>query len=212
MAKLERLLALARMTKDRRVTNIREMSRVCGVSQRTVYRYLNTLADVSLTDSLLSGAESGISTIGKDALSADDRCLIRYALDHNPLSGQSFFAGRFGRLGLTLAPTGNPTGRRLRGQVFEVALKKAAPSKSPCDRWLTLFEQARLSGKMLKVVTRTTGVGHVLLSPNAIKLKGEEVQLRFKDPATGRFTRLRLDQIVSIRIGPSVPRTRSRRR
>jgi hypothetical protein len=200
MAKLERLLELARMARDRRVKNVREMSRVCGVSQRTIYRYLNTLAEVDVPNDLLMKPEQGKGGQPSEALDADDRCLIRYSLDHNPLVMRAFFANRFERLRRLLAPVANRTGRRLRGRSLEVGLPRQSSNANSEDKLLAAFERALVLKKSVKVMTHQSENRSLVLRPDIIKLTNGAIDLRFKDSASGKLVRISLDEISSIHV------------
>jgi hypothetical protein len=199
MAKLERLLELARMARDQRVKNVREMSRICGVSQRTIYRYLNTLAEVDVSHDLLLRPERGKSDCPAEKLDADDRCLIRYSLDHNPLVMRAFFANRFERLRKLLAPVPNRTGRRLRGRSLEVGLFRQSSNANSEDKLLAAFERALVLNKSVKVMTHQSENRSLVLKPETIKLTNDAIELRFRDSATNGLVRVGLGEVISIR-------------
>jgi hypothetical protein len=199
MPKLERLLELARMTRNRGVRNIREMSRTCGVSQRTIYRYLNTLSAVDVPRVLQNGDERAGRAAPAAGLDADDRCLIRHLLDHNPLVHESYFVPRLDRLRQLLAPSPSSAGRRLRGRVLEVSLARSSRRQSRGDGRLEMFTRACLRGWNLSVVTRTGRGLAVTLRPEAVRLSDQAIQFRFRNLATGRMIRLDLDDILSLR-------------
>ena len=199
MPKLERLLELARMTRNRGVHNIREMSRACGVSQRTIYRYLNTLSAVDVPRVLQNGDERVGRAAPEVSLDADDRCLIRHLLDHNSLVHEPFFVPRLDRLRQALAPSPTVAGRRLRGRVLEVSLARPLRRQSRGDGRLETFTRACLHGRDLSVVTRSGRGLEAKLRPEAVRLSDQAIQFRFKNLATGRMVRLNLDDIVSLR-------------
>ncbi len=99
MAKVERLMQLSNLIKKREAISVKEMSRACGVSQRTIYRYLNTLSKLGSPD---YGFDGGVLEDRRDdiwsGLDASDLDMIDYILRHNPLTRFPFFMERLSKV------------------------------------------------------------------------------------------------------------------
>jgi len=99
MAKVERLAQLSSLIKKREAISVKEMSRACGVSQRTIYRYLKTLSKLGAAD---QGMDGGVFSSNRDetwtALDAGDLDLIDFCLRHNSLTKYPFFMERLSKV------------------------------------------------------------------------------------------------------------------
>jgi predicted DNA-binding transcriptional regulator AlpA len=120
LPKLERLLKLAQLTREQRAGTVREMSQVCGVSQRTIFRYLNTLSSLNLPDELRAGTRKAAGESFSRVIDRDDQCLLCFALDHNPLVQYNYLAGRLDEIKRILSGGRLPGGGVLKGSVIEV--------------------------------------------------------------------------------------------
>jgi predicted DNA-binding transcriptional regulator AlpA len=107
MSKLERLLKLAEMSREHRTGTVREMSRLCGVSQRTIFRDLKTLATLNLPDDLRLGARRSMGEHLARVLDADERSLLSFVLDHNPLVEIDHLAPRLEQIRAKLGIAGS---------------------------------------------------------------------------------------------------------
>ncbi len=96
MARPERLIQLINLLKDRPVVTVREMSQVCGVSDRTIYRDLRTLKRMNIPTYYDGGyrldrdRDFPLADLGTNELE-----LIRYSLRNNPLVNYIFFRDKF---------------------------------------------------------------------------------------------------------------------
>ena len=99
MTKAERLMYLVNLIRSRAGVEIGDMAAECGVSQRTIYRDLNTLFRVRIPIYYENGyrLRSESNTPALD-FSSEDLHLIRFALQNNPLSQRGYLAERFKRI------------------------------------------------------------------------------------------------------------------
>ena len=96
VAKVERLVKLLDMLGKGEELSVKDMGRACGVSPRTIYRYLDTLNALELRTRLKKGSTG---RFGEDrVLGRDDFELILFCLGHNTLVQYPYFAERFERI------------------------------------------------------------------------------------------------------------------
>ncbi|MCP4684002.1 MAG: HTH domain-containing protein [bacterium] len=99
MAKVERLMQLSNLIKKREAISVKEMSRACGVSQRTIYRYLNTLAKLGTQEFGTEGSSADSRASGSwEGLDGSDLDMIDFCLRQNPLTRLPFFLERLSRV------------------------------------------------------------------------------------------------------------------
>jgi len=175
MAKVERLAQLSNLIKRREAISVKEMSRACGVSQRTIYRYLKTLSKLG---SVEQGYDSGVFTGRHDdpmaGLDASDLALIDYCLGHNPLTKYPFFLERLSRVRQAVRQQ-----RDLSGSTFLTLDEQdfdGAPESKQNDL-LERFMRAKQDGRKVSVTTRQGDGQPRTLTPVAIRISRAGVAL-----------------------------------
>lgn len=199
MPKLERLLKLAQLTREQRAGTVREMSQVCGVSQRTIFRYLNTLSSLNLPDELRAGTRKAAGESFSRVIDRDDQCLLCFALDHNPLVQYNYLAGRLDEIKRILSGGRLPGGGVLKGSVIEVESSPGPRKKTAEDRILSTFMIACQSGDNLVVRVRGSE-REATLQPRAIKIQSKGIRLSFRAPLRRQFVTHDLSNVVTARV------------
>jgi len=199
MPKFERILMLARMTRGVRSGTVKEMSRACGVSQRTIFRYLKTLATIDFDEELQVDHRNAPRGYPGREIDDDDRCLLCFALDHNPLVRFEYLANRLARIKTRLGVVQKSRRRALRGGFLEVDAFPDSGNKTSGDRILSAFAAAFHSADKLSVRVRGSQQA-VLLDPLAIRIRNKGVALRFRAIPKGRPVTYDLSSITSTRI------------
>jgi len=74
LPKLERLVKLAQLAREQGTLTVREMSEVCGISQRTVYRYLKTLRRFDLPNDITCGERRSVRRVS----AKEDRVILTF--------------------------------------------------------------------------------------------------------------------------------------
>lgn len=198
MPKLERLLKLAQMTREQRAGTVKEMSQACGVSQRTIFRYLNTLSSLNMLDELRVGTRISSGESESREIDRDDQCLLCFALDHNPLVQYQYLANRLGRIKRILSGGRLPGGGVQQGSVIEVETSPGPTKKTAGDRILSAFVAACQSGDCLLVKVRGSD-REVPLQPHAIKIRSKGISLSFRKPSLRQYVAHNLSSITSVR-------------
>ena len=199
MPKFERLMKLARLTRESRVGTVREMSRACGVSQRTIYRYLNTLSEATVSEELRREAREVADRKLTDQLDQDDRCLICWVLDNNPAVDHPFFLRRLAHIKKLLTTDKESRRKPVRGQWFEILPGRSNPRPTGHDSRVTDFVSACMKGRRVRVRLRSKRGPALVLRPRNIRFSGREIQLQFLDSRNGAVQRFGLDDIASVR-------------
>jgi len=209
LPKLERLLKLAQLTREQRAGTVREMSQECGVSQRTIFRYLNTLSALDLAEELRTRTRQPTGQPPSRLIDRDDQCLLCFALDHNPLVQYEYLADRFDEIKSILNGGRLPRGGVLQGNVIEVEAPPRPRKKTAGDRILSTFMAACRSGNFLLVKVRGSD-REATLQPCAIKIQSEGIRLSFRAALRRPFVTHDLSNIASVRVVKRAAGLRSR--
>lgn len=97
MTKSERLFFIAQIVKNRAPITIKQMSRECGVSERTLYRDFISLSELNVPIFNDPGKGYRISRnieYNFAEICSEDADLILFCLYHNPLNNSPFFKRR----------------------------------------------------------------------------------------------------------------------
>ncbi len=97
MTKSERLFFLAQLVKNRAPITIKQMSRECGVSERTLYRDVVSLSELNVPIFHDPGKGYRLSRnieFRFGEIRSDEADLILFCLYHNPLNNSPFFKRR----------------------------------------------------------------------------------------------------------------------
>lgn len=190
MPKLERLITLARMKQGGKQMTVREMSQACGVSQRTLYRYLNTLTELDPLAELESQS-------GSPYLSAEETNLLRYALDQNPLVGYPHFARLFRGVGRKLGLRQNSLNSTEVYQFKPVRPFRTIPAVS-C--WLDRFVKACVEHRPVKTEFQSRRSEVRAMWPCGVLVRGERVSLLLAKTEQGQPQEYELGRIRKIEI------------
>ena len=209
MPKLERLLKLAQLTREQRAGTVREMSQVCGVSQRTIFRYLSTLSLLNLPDELRADTRQAAGESLPRVIDRDDRCLLCFALDHNPLVQYEYLAGRLDQIKRILSGGRLAGCGVLRGTMIEVETSPVPRKKTAGDRIMSTFVAACRSGDNLLVMVRGSD-RESTLQPRAIKIQSKGIRLSFRVPSRRQYVMHDLSSIASVHVVKKAVGLRSR--
>ena len=198
MPKLERLVELSRLRRNREVVTVREMSEACGVSQRTIYRYLNTLSELNIPAELRKSPRR--SPVNRSGLNQDDLTLARYALENNPLVQYRYFARRLARIDRVLPAASPGTGRPAVIALVDTGKTGRRKTNSDGDQIVERFARAREEGKAVKLRVRGRGSVERVLLPEMIRLNGARIALGLIDPENGRNFQVDLGEVRSLAV------------
>ena len=190
MPKLERLITLAKMKQGGKQMTVREMSQACGVSQRTLYRYLNTLTELDPLAELESQSDS-------TRLSAEEINLLRYALDHNPLAEYPHFARLFRDVGRKLGFRQNSLNS---AEVYQ--FKPVRPSRTipAVNRWLDRFIKAYVEHCPVKIELQGRRSEIHTMWPCGVLIRGDRVSLLLAKTEQGWPQEFELGRIRKLEI------------
>jgi len=202
MPKLERLIALARLKQGGKQMTVREMSQACGVSQRTLYRYLHTLTELDPLAELESQSDRRRVRSDSTRLSADETNLLRYALDHNLLVWYPHFARLFRGLGRKL---GLGRSRPADTEVYQFKPVRSSRTIPAVGSLLDRFCKACVEHRPVEIELRGRGSQILTMWPRGVLIRGDRVSLLMAKTKQRRPQEFELDRIRKIDIcrGPS---------
>lgn len=203
MTKSERLWYLVNMIRDRGVMLVREMTQECGVSQRTIYRDLNSLAKMNIPVYYEDGYR-----LREDArlplmqLSPTEAQLIRYSLRSNPLTEHPALRERFREIEQKVVTTNGLRKRTRGGDIFlfdqegDTALSAVEPVI------IGEFVRAICDDVQVELDFKAEGRQPEVVMPVAVRLQGRLpslVGMRAGHAASEEFS---VSEIATIRVLP----------
>ena len=182
---------------------------MCGVSQRTIFRYLNTLSSLNLPEKLQAGTRKATDAPLSRAIDRDDECLLCFALDHNPLVQYEYLAHRLDQIKRILSGGRLARGGVHRGSVIEVKTSSRPRKKTAGDRIMSTFVAACRSGDHLLVKIRGSE-RESTLQPRVIKIQSKGIRLSFRARSRRQYVMYDLSSIASVRAVKKAAGLRSR--
>ncbi len=117
MTKSERLMYVLGLLKTQSAVHIAEIARECGVSERTIYRDINSLLKLGFVIQYRDGYKlTPEANLPVNSLDSSEVDLIAYCLRSNPLARQPFFRRQFQTIQSKLDQLGGHAG----GPVIQV--------------------------------------------------------------------------------------------
>ncbi len=199
MAKVERLMQLVSLIRNRQVVSVRDMADACEVSQRTIYRYLNTLSrlDMPSYPSDIGGTASGTGGITKGC-DIDDKEIVAYCLGHNPLMKYPFFVERLGRIRQKIdeEQRGQPGDSRVSFFQAELAAEEGGNTRESDN--LERFSRARVNSQLVVIKTADALSERRVFRPRAIKIDSHGVGLVVSEAASERTEVVSLAEVLEL--------------
>jgi len=168
VSKVERIIKLLDLLGRRSEMTIREMSRACGVSTRTIYRYLNTLSSLDLPSRFGHVLENTSGTDQVLGLERDDFELIVFCLGHNLLVRYPYFAQKFERIKKALLEVAD-SGPESSISILKADTAVQTPISDEHSQYLDSFTQAIQDSKSVRLRTWSEAAPRSV-QPNAIRL------------------------------------------
>ena len=201
MTKAERLIFLVKVIKSRKVVTVPEMSRVVGVSQRTVYRDLATLSRMSIPIHFDNGYRLSHRTeLPFAEMSDDDLQLLRFCLRRNPLAGYPYFMERFEMIDRRVCAC---LQRAEHGDLVDVIESEPLHSLAGRDRELEvtgIFLRAIFENRKVVLVFRFGRKHIATAAPLAIRLNGKVTVLVVTTGVNGHWSEIPVDDLEAVRI------------
>ena len=158
------------LLKSQKALHIAEMAEECSVSERTIYRDINSLLKLGFLVQYNNGYKlTPEADLPANALDNADLGLIEFCLRFNPLARHPFFKRRFQTIQQKLsgsAESGNGSGY---GLVLESPAPKAI-EPSDIDNFAE-FLRALQAQRKVRIKSNGTGASSHLFTPVAINLR-----------------------------------------
>ncbi len=196
MSKTDRLLQLLKLIRSDQSITVRQMSRACKVSHRTIYRYLNTLADLDL----VAPSGSGLTRHGLSAcLDVDDLQLVLFCLNANPLVCHRYFANRLRSIKKQMITACDDSLSPDDSCLFRIELAHDNVGHSDQSEFLEQFVRARNACRSLRLCFRSAAVP-LTCKPVAVVLRQSGIGLIVDEGE--KTDEVDLGEVESISLGP----------
>ncbi|MFZ5979756.1 MAG: helix-turn-helix transcriptional regulator [Candidatus Zixiibacteriota bacterium] len=169
MTKTERLMSLINMIKKREVVSVQDMSREFDISQRTVYRDLNTLSRMNIPVYYENGYRLGQDNLFSNGLGSDEKELIRYCLHRNPLASDRFFLDKFKEIEQKILKSNNGS-RDSMESIFLWEKSEDISVNFHRDRVLNDFLKAVFNHCLVYIAFKKPGLSSDRFIPVAVKM------------------------------------------
>jgi len=198
MAKVERIIKLLDLISRSSNLTIEEMSKACEVSQRTIYRYLNTLSSLDIR-SHLDGRVWGNHSEGKVlGLDQDDFELILFCLGHNSLIRYPFFAQKFEKIKKELYQF-SEAGADGAITILKADVSTQKPISDEQSGYLELFVEAIRTGRNVQIKTWNESLARNY-EPDSIRLGRNGPVLIVELKGSGIRQDLYLSEVASLNL------------
>ena len=199
MTKTERLMNLINMIKKREVVSVQDMSREFGISQRTVYRDLNTLSRMNIPVYYENGYRLGQNNLFSNSLGGEEKELIRYCLRRNPLASDAFFLDKFREIEEKILNNSNGS-RDSKESIFLWETSDDISVNFHQDRVVNSFLKAIFDRNLVTISLKEPGLSGTRFIPVAVKMSRGGSFLIVSDIAGNRLREIGLDDIKSLEI------------
>ena len=201
MSKTERLMAVLGLVRDHGPVTLTTIANKCGISPRTVYRYIESLQNLNYPVYYDNGycLRKEVSLPQTD-LSPDEIALIRFCLRNNPFLGDNYFVRHFERIDRKLGRRIDHTSEK-GSVVFETGRESiTAEGKKSGDPLLERFTDAIVRRKQVRLVQDSLTDRPLIVTPVSIRLRRGHVELVVRDGGSARTRIISRNHIVSIDI------------
>lgn len=201
MTKAERLIYLVNMIKNRGTVLVKDMAAECGVSDRTIYRDLNSLSRMNIPIYYKNGYRLMRDTdVPFMDLSLEDMELIRYALKKNPLAGNPFFKTRFRMIDQKMREKERAHKNNEDGDFFIFDSQAEPTERTPGSEILSRFLMAVFERRKIAVRTRGADGPEGVFVPLAVRVRGHEPVLILADSNKSATTEVNVETISDLRL------------
>ncbi len=198
MTKTERMMNLINLIKSREVLTVQDMSREFGISQRTVYRDLKTLAKMNVPIYYEDGYRIGQETHFPDSMfDSLEKELVRFCLRHNPLSTEPSLGAKFREIEKKIL------GSQKKGEVNKESIfywETGEAVSQPLIRTdiIINFVRAIISGKKVNLNLKKQSSLPSVLIPVAVKMTREGTVLVVSDDSKNPLREISIGEIETL--------------
>jgi AcrR family transcriptional regulator len=201
MTKIERLARLLDQFRRRESLSVREISEVCQVSPRTVYRYVKELEKLRIPIArdggyhVLAGQLDLNTNLDRDALT-----VLAFCMGHSRLLEYPFFADRLTRIRRVVAAQAKKLPEGQLSDLLELGPTSTSVSRIRENKMLEQFAGAKRKRRKV-YVNRAAQVGSAQsLVPLHISIAREGIVLVVARSPRARKTQIDLREVLDIKI------------
>jgi len=199
LTKTERLMNLINMIKNREVVSVQDMSREFSISQRTVYRDLNTLSRMNIPVYYENGYRLGQDNLFSNGLASEEKELIRYCLRRNPLASDTYFSGKFKEIEHKILSNGNGSRDNMES-IFLWETSEGLSANHHQNRVLNSFLKAIIDKCLVGISLIKTDMTGGRFIPVAVKMSEGGSFLVVADNAGNSPREIALEDIKSLEV------------
>ncbi len=201
MTKSERLMFLVNMIKNRGTALVSEMARECEVSQRTIYRDVNSLLRLNFPLYYDNGYRLARDvSFPFPGFGSEDIELICYSLRNNPLSKHPFFGQRFQVIEQGIKARFHGRGGSRTDNLFLFEEERHFVEKTRESDIIATFLKAIRERRKVTLRLFDSDSGNGVCIPMAIKLKNSEPYLMAIAAGEGLVREWPISSVDSIRL------------
>ena len=190
---------LINMIKNREVVSVQDMSKEFSISQRTVYRDLNTLSRMNIPVYYENGYRLGQDNLFSNGLGSDEKELIRYCLRRNPLASDTYFHDRFEEIEHKILNNGNGSGDSMES-IFLWETSDGPSVNFHHDQVLNSFIKAVFDKCQIDITIKKTEMSSERFIPVAVKMSRGNSYLVVADSMGNNPREIALEEIESLKI------------
>ena len=201
MSKTERLMTVLGLVRDRGPVSLQTIASECGISPRTVYRYIESLQKlhypVYFDDGYRMRREVALPATD---LSPDEIALIRFCLRNNPFLNDNYFVRQFERIDRKLGRRLDYSGER-GSTIFESGRDTfISDGARQADPLLERFTDAIVRRRQVRMTRSSMAGEEQVVTPVSIRLKRGHVELVYREGNSGRTHSIVRDLVASMQI------------
>ncbi|MEW5925613.1 MAG: HTH domain-containing protein [Candidatus Zixiibacteriota bacterium] len=199
MTKSERLLYVMSLLRNREKITIDDLSRICGISKRTVYRDIRSLKQAHITIDCDQGyflTEQDIFPELK--LDRDEQELLGFCLNYTLLNRSAHFTRKLAEIENKLIICLNGTKRKKLGRFLVGSLSNKNQIISDQDQILKNFFNAMLAGHGLCIKLKPGGRTFRGLKPVGLSIETEQWLLCLTDNIGCRTVKIPLNLVETL--------------
>ncbi|MBN1212628.1 MAG: HTH domain-containing protein [candidate division Zixibacteria bacterium] len=202
MTKTERLMNLINLIKSREVVTVQDMSREFGISQRTVYRDLNTLSKMNIPVYYENGYRLGQDTLfGSNGFNDEEKELLRYSLRQNPLVSDPYLGGKFKDIEKKIFDAGQ-NGSPHSTNIFLWETEESLLLPVPKAKILNSFIRAIMDSRKVNLRLKNRILTTLPFIPVAVKMKRDGSYLVITTGQDIPSQEISIDDVESLDVSP----------
>lgn len=184
------------LLRNREKITIDDLSRICGISKRTVYRDIRSLKQAQVTIDCDQGYSLSEQNIFPELkLDRDEQELLGFCLNYTPLNRSAYFTRKLAEIENKLINCLNGSKRKKLGRFLVGSLLNKNQNMADQDRIIKDFFSAMLSGQGLSITLKPGAKTFLGLKPVGLSIEADQWLLCLTDNFGGRTVKIPLERV-----------------